>query len=489
MAKSKFTINHFLQPPTTELSHFLAGDNQLVICNGVNPSYKKGTLMKDLGYSIVGSTIQSGKSVLGLHNSRRTSPVQEMLATVDDSTSDDTQLFYSTGGAWTEITDAETAWANKAGISVEMEDFIGYTFFVGYGSTDGFLPVRTLTGSGHTFGTTLTTSMPSAKYIRRYRDRLYIANCDISGTAYPYRVYFSSVPSGGSISWTVASDFIDVDYSEQITGIEENWDRFIIFTEKSAYFYNQDEFKKVWEIGCVNNRTIQKAGDYVIWANKDNVWASTGGRPSPIANDILELLRASTSSNWRSSIVDNEYNLYLGATTSNGLSYTNCMATFNIDTGMWRWRELADAITSMACRLTGGDDYLWLGASDGDVHVKSRYIDASPVYTDNTASIRSHFRTKAYDFGDPSIRKFVSSLVAYAAYGGNLRLFYRVFDKSQESVQAFKELKNLNEVVTVLTDKGMKGHFIQFEGKEYSGNQSWEFYGFTAIVSAETEVS
>jgi hypothetical protein len=370
-------------------------------------------------------------------------------------------------------------------MDIEMEDFIGYTFFVGYSSTDGFLPPRTVTSTA-TFGTTNTTSMPNAKYIKRYRDRLYIANCDITGTAYPYRVYFSSVPSAGTITWTVASDFIDIDYSESITGIEENWDRFVIFTEKAAWFYNQDEFKKVWEIGCVNNRTIQKADDYLIWANKDNVWVSTGGKPVPIANDILELVRHSTSSNWRSAVVDGEYNLYLGATTANGLAYTNCLATYNISMGMWRWRELYDSLTAMCTRLTGGDDYLWLGTNDGEVHVKSRYIDSSPVYTDNTKAIVSHFRTKAYDFGDPSIMKFIEKVVAYAGYGGNLQLFYRVFDKNNEIDQEFKPIGTLPKVVNILADKSMSGYFIQFEGREMGTTKSWEFYGFTAILGTET---
>ena len=121
-----------------------------------------------------------------------------------------------------------------------MESFLEYCFFVGYDSTDSvFLPVGSLTGV--TFSTTTNvTNMPQAKYIKRYRNRLYVANCKISAALYPYRVYFASVAlGGGSLTWTVATDFIEVDYSEQITGIGENWDRLVIFTEYSAYLYDQ----------------------------------------------------------------------------------------------------------------------------------------------------------------------------------------------------------------------------------------------------------
>jgi hypothetical protein len=487
MNKAPFNINHFLQPASTEISHFLAGDNQLVVCNGVNPCYKKGLLIKDLGYSQVGDALQSGKPIRSLHHSRRTSAVKELLATVDDATSDDTQLFYSTGGAWTEIADAETAWSGNAGMDIETEDFIGYTFFVGYGTTDGFLPVRTLTGSGHTFGTTLTTDMPSAKYIKRYRDRLYVANCDISGTNYPYRICFSSVPSAGAITWTVASDFLDVDFSEEITGIEQNWDRFIIFTEFAAYMYDQSTLKKTWDIGCAGQRTIQNIGAYMVWANKDNVYASTGGRPAPIGNDILELIRKSTSTNWRSGVIDNEYHIYLGATSANGLSYTNCLATYNVDYGMWRWRELYDSVSSLAKFTDSGDDFLVIGCSDGEVMKKSKYTDTTPIYADDGLGIVSHFRTKAYDFGDPSIRKKIVQLVAYAENAQGLALSYRLFDKNQEAIQTFKPIGALTQVVNIF-EKSMEGYFIQFEGREYSENKPFSFYGLTALLGADNKI-
>ncbi|MBU2045131.1 MAG: hypothetical protein KJ712_00195, partial [Bacteroidetes bacterium] len=187
--------------------------NALYIQDNCITSYKMGAILKRPGYENLGSALQANKSISGLHNFRQSLTVQKALATCDDATSDDTQLFYSTGGAWTEITDAETAWANKAGMNVEFIDFIGYCIMVGWGSTDGFLPPASLTGT--TFSTsTQVTSMPSAKYITRYRDKVFIGNCDISGTAYPYRVYYSSVPSAGAISWTTATDFFDVDYSD-----------------------------------------------------------------------------------------------------------------------------------------------------------------------------------------------------------------------------------------------------------------------------------
>lgn len=485
--KTAVHIKHFLQPPSTQVSPFIAGENQLVIANGIDLSDTPGVMRKDLGYSQIGGTLQSGKSITGLHNFRQNASTQKMLATVDDSTSDDTQLFYSTGSTWTEIGAAETAWANKAGINVEMEDFITYCFMVGYGSTDGFITSASLTGT--TFSTsTNVTNMPSAKYIKRYRDRLYIANCDISSTGYPYRVYFSSVPSGATISWTVATDFIDVDYSEQITGLAENWDRLIIFTEYSAYMYDQSSKKKVWDVGCGNNRTICNSDAYLVWANQDNVWVSAGGgRPQAIGNEILQLLQNSTISNWSAEVVNREYNLYVGDTSANGISYSNCMLTYSFKTGMWRWREFHDDLSIIAKFNSSGDDQLWLGASDGEVHKKSQYTDATPIYTDDGQSISAWWRTKAYDFGDPSIQKEVSKVVAYCENGANMDLRFRIINKQNEVLMPFKSIGTLKKVIESF-DKKIEGNLIQFEGKEYSSDQSFSFYGISILLAAHEKL-
>ena len=479
---AKLHIKHFLQPPIITASPFIPGDNQLIVCNGVNPSYEYGVLKKDLGYSQIGTTtLQAGKPIRSLYHFRQSSSVDKLLATCNDADGDDdTKLFYSTGGDWTEIAAAETAWNGKEDMDIEMESFLGYCFFVGYGATDGFLAVGSLTGT--TFSTaTNVTNMPGAKYIKRYRDRLYIANCDISGTTYPYRVYFSSIPTAGAITWTVAGDFIDIDYSEQITGIEQNWDRLIIFTEFSAYMYDQSSKKKIWDLGCAGQRTIQNIGAYMIFANKDNVYMSTGGRPEPIGNNIKQLLQNSTPSNWRSAVVDEEYNLYLGDSVSaGGLTYSNVMLTYNINTQMWRWRELGDSVDSLAKYTTSGDDFLVLGCADSEIHKKSKYSDTTPIYADDGAPIISHWRTKPYDLTDPSVEKKINEIIAYTEYGNNMTIRYRIFDKNREVLMPFKSIGTLNKVVSKFDNlKKLEGNFIQFEGKELSDQKAFSFFGFT----------
>lgn len=486
MPAQSIHLTNFLTPPSTELSPFLMADNQLAICNGVNLGWKKGSIIKDLGYSKVGSTLQSGKAITGLHNFRQSSTVQKMLATVNNSAGTNLTLQYNNAGTWTAIS-VSTTYNGFEDAQTYMEDFIGYCFIVGYDATDDvFLPVASLTGT--TFSTsTNVTSMPQGKFIKRYRDRLYVANTYYSATAYPYRVFFSSIPTAGAITWTPASDFFDVDFSEAITGLGTNWDKLAIFTEFSTYIYDQETKVKGWDIGCINGRTIANLGSYLIWANKDNVWASTGGRPTPIANDIKELLLNSSPSAWRATVVGKEYYLYLGDTEANGLSYNNCMCIFDSELGYWRWRELYDDVTALARYTTNNEDFLYMGVADGMVHVKSKYTDASKVYTDDGNPVLSHFRTKAFDFGDPSIAKTIIKIVSYCLHAQQMTLRFRVMDKNNEVIMPFTDIGKLTQVINYY-DKTLTGNFLQIEGKEYSSNQPFEFYGLSLLLLPDNKL-
>jgi len=470
---------NFIEGLYTDVPPHLVPENGLYLMDNCEVSYKLGAITKRCGYKNIGSALQTDKSITGLFNFRQTAATRKMLATVDDSTSDDTQLFYSTGGAWTEIADAETAWANKAGINVEMESFIGYCFFVGYGATDGFLPVGSLTNT--TFSTsTNVTNMPQAKYIKRYHDRLYVANCYESATAYPFRVYFSSVPTAGSITWTVASDFLDVDYSEEITGLGSNWDRLMIFTEYSAYMYDQQFFKKVWDVGCANHRTIKNSGAYMIWADMDGVWISTSGRPENVSGRVKDFIHFSDMTSAFAEVVDEEYHLYIGSVTVNGVTYSNCDLILNLPTMSWRVAEYGDTPTIFAKYYASGQDHLWFGDSSGDVHELGKYTDSTILTSDDGAPIHSWFQTSGFSLGAPSAVKRFNKIMTYADRGQGLKLKARVVDKNTQALTPFAKLGDVTKYINEYQCNPDRGNFLQIEGVENGSLPYWSFYGFTA---------
>jgi hypothetical protein len=478
-----------LKGVNTNISPLLQSPDQPSMLNGCTNTYKIGALTKDLGYEQVGSTIESGKSILGLYNFIQEPGVEKTFATVDDATSDDTQLFYKTAaGAWTEIAAAEVAWANFAGINVEMESFIAYCFFVGYGATDGFLPVGSVTGT--TFSTaTNVTSMPKAKYIKRYRDRLYVANCQIASTSYPYRVYFSSVPSAGAITWTVATDFIDVDFSDQITGIAQNWDKLIVFTLYSTYFYDQTSFKKVFDYGCSNNRTIATSGPYTMWANSDGVWLSTGGQPQNIAGEVIDFFRNSSNPlNWFAKLVDEEYHIYLGNVSVNGVTYLNVRLTFNIPLSNWRVREEGHNMTIFARYNSSGVQRLYMGDVNGKVYNQGKYTDATLLSSDAGLDIGSNFELAPIHLQAIAKNKRIKSLVTFADKAMGLKLKARVIDRNSRVLTPYKPLGELTQYINSFDPEADEGVLLQIAGTEYGQNTYWSFFGYALDFDDEGNI-
>jgi len=487
---ARFPFFSFIQGLNTGVSPFLQPQSSLTVANGVNTSYKLGSILKDTGYSRVSTQIENNKSITGLFDFQQTGAIQRTFATVNDSTDDDTQLFAKEpAGAWSEIAAAETAWANKANINVEMEEFINYLFIVGHGATDGFITPSSVTGT--TFSTsTNVTSMPNAKYIKKFRDRLYIANCDIAGTPYPYRVYFSSVPSAGAITWTVATDFFDVGYNLDVTGMTATSDLLYIFTRDQAFFYDQSQLRQIWHYGCSNHRTIQAFGPYAIWCTGDNIAITTGGQPQLIGGSVIDFIRGGTAQSFFSAQIDDEYYLYVGTVTVNGLTYTNCLLTYNFATDSWRSRELADDVTIMARYFdnTNWENRLYMGDADGNVWDKSKYTDTTIAQSDSETTlgtpvtpISSSFEL-TLPFGSMNSVNEVDNFVAYADRALGLKLKIRVLDRNARIIMPYTPIGELKQFVNTFNIEIEKGAIIQIQGSETGTNPHWSFHGFEIEV-------
>lgn len=478
--------SNFVKGANTAVSPFVQQDNSLYVQNGVNSSYKIGAMYKDLGYSrVANAAVRAGKSVLGAFDFRQEPGTQKFLATVNDSGDSDTELWYNNAGTWAEIPAAETAWAGVANCNVEMESFIGYCFFVGHNGSS-FLPVGSLTGT--TFSTsTNVTSMPQGKFIIRYRDRLYVLNARESATNYPYRMYSSSIPSAGSITWT-NTDFEDFDYSEEITGCGVNWDMLVVFTKFRAFFYNQDQKKQLWEIGCANHRSIKSYGPYMFFANNDGVWVSQGGGfPENISGEIIDFVRNANPDNFFAEIVDEEYHLYVGSSvTVNGVAYSNVKLTYNIPTDSWRWRELYDDLTIFAKFHNGttGQDRLYMGDTGGFIWDKSKYTDSTLAYSDSELTlgtvvnpIHSSMETKPFFMGDPRAIKRLKSISVYAERAQNVMVKYRVLDNNTRGVTPYLPIGTLNQYINNFEGSNTEFNMIQFEFTEYSTNPYFSIFG------------
>jgi hypothetical protein len=477
------------------VSPFLQPENSPTILNGVNHTYKLGALMKDTGYSRVGDISSAAKAITGLYNFKQSSVTQKILRTKNSDDGANLVLQYNNGGTWTAI-NTGTTWNLFEDAKVEFETFLGHCFFVGYDSTDSvFLPVGSLNNT--TFSTTANvTGMPTGKFIKRYRSRLYVANCNVSGNLYPYRVYISDVPSAGALTWVEAATtgFLDVDYGSYITGIGMNWDKLVVFTDEGMWHYNQSEWKQVYDTPCTNHRTIKNYGEYMIWVNTDGVFYSTGGSPKNIAGPIMDYIRTSNPYNYFAEIVDEEYYLYMGSCTVDGVAYSNCVAIFNFPTSSWRVRELTNAMSVFAKYASGTDMRLYMGSTVGEVYNKAKYTDATLISTDayitaGTGSpIHAQFELAPMYMSAVSVAKMAKNLTAIADRAQGLTLFARVLDKNTRVLTPYKEIGKLTQFINSFSVDVNKGVFLQIMGAEYSSNPYFSFYGLELEVEKHSEI-
>lgn len=121
------------------------------------------------------------------------------------------------------------------------------------------------------------------------------------------------------------------------------------------------------------------------------------------------------------------------------------------------------------------------------VHVKSKYTDSTPLYTDDGTPILAHWQTRAFDFGDPAVKKTVNKIVTYCKSGQQLTLRFRVYSQNNEIVMPWTEIGQLGSIVNQF-DKLLTGHFIQFEGKEFSSRQAFEFYGLSLQLGQDSNL-
>jgi hypothetical protein len=469
----------------TNVSPFIAEPNSCFVLSGCNVSHKLGAMLKDTGYTRVGDVASSSTPITGLFDWRPAGGSQQTLRTKNNDAGTNLLLQYNNAGTWTDIA-LGGAWDGFEDCKVEVENFIGYAFFVGYDATDDvFLPVGSLTGT--TFSTaTNVTNMPQGKYILRYRDRLYVLNCKIGATKYPYSVYQSEIPSGGTLTWT--PNQLNVDYGEEITGGAVNWDTLMIFTDAKAYRYDGSTFLKVWDRGAYH-RTIKNNGADMIFCDQTNVWMSRGGgRPSPIGGKFIDFIRNGTPSSFFAEMVDEEYNLYVGNVTVNGLSYTNCMGTFNFDTQTWRWRELHDEMSIFARKLLSGRQRLYMGASDGDVHNKAKYTDDTLVSADDGNDIASYFELAPIQIGNLKTRKGIKALRAYAERAQGLQLYGRVIDTQTRTTSEFKPIGQLTKYINSFDVDIDEGVLLQIAGSEESQLPYWSFFGIELDVEEVSKI-
>ena len=471
--------NNFLGLINNGVSDFLMRENELSAAKNVW-SYKLGKLQKVPGYSQIGNQITAHRDISFLHYYYDTeNKIDYMLAVSSDD--DDLILKYRTTGDFSTINGIGTSWEGYASAKVDMTNFLGRTFIVGYMDGSLFLPNATVNGTTFSTSDTDISSMPQGKFVIVYNDLLYVLYAKKGTTIYPSRAYYSDEISSGNISWNnLSTKFISFGYDngDEITGVAVALNRLIVFKNFSMWSYDESSVSKIADIGCNSYRSIKVINGILYWTNRKGIWRWTGSAPELISGKVQPFFDAISQSTVKNQIAEvydeNEYRVFIGDITVDNIAYTNTWICFNTLQNNFYIRCTYDKATSACVYVESNTDKkrTYFGNDNGHVMKFAHEVDS--VYSDNEHAIDSFFTTKAYDHGVPEDLKFTNRIVFFTNYAVGMKC---AVEKNNSGI--FKEsyaIINNNNISEARIN--VSSNRTRYKFYEKGKGKSWEFEGF-----------
>lgn len=365
---------------------------------------KLGRAVMRGGSSMLGSQIADGKECIGLYSHITTAGVKVPLAVFNDATDTNADIYGYTS-AWAKVKENITA-----GARVRFETFLDTTVAV-----NGAEAMATADGTSWitTGGNLDVGNMPTATLVKEWQDKLYAAG----DPSYPDRLYFSSTPVVGAISWTSGNGYIDIEPEEgagAISALAKVPGYFLVFKKRSLKRWDGASTypESLMKIGTVSQEAVVETRQSCFFFNKLGIFETTGGYPRKVSRRIQDIIYAIPSSYYGkvSGWGDND-NVYfsIGDITISGTTIKNCVAVYNIDSQSCallsfpnefkRWGNYVDA---------NDDEIIMAGDDDGNVW---KLFDGST--DDAGAMIKWMIQFHAQEFGSRGRYKDISKAVVY----------------------------------------------------------------------------
>jgi len=387
------------------------------VCMAVNLVFDdilgRAVLRKDR--TQLGAQITDNKNCLGLYQHITTAGVKVPLA-----------VFNAVGDATAVLSKYTTnAWSNaKTGLTKDLkmrfETLLDTTVAVNgadaISSADGASWVTT--GGNLDVG-----NMPKGTMVREWQDKIFTAG--VSGDL--DRVYFSSTPTGGAVSWTAGNGYIDVEPEEGtggITGLNKVPGYLLIFKERSLKRWDGSSTypESLITIGAPSQEAIVQTKQSCYYFNKRGIYETTGGYPRKISRRIQEIIDAipasyySSVSGWG----DGERVYFsIGDITWRDLNLNNVVIMYSIDSQIWsvltfpteikRWSNFVDA---------NGDEIIMAGDNDGNVW--------QVFNTEAATDIDWLIQYQVQEFGSRGRTKSIAKIVTFTEHVRNGKLSIRI---------------------------------------------------------------
>ena len=389
----------------TNISPRLKPENSVKLGMNVDFDEDIGAAVSRLGTAIVNQQLENGKAILGLHNFRDTASTDHALLAVVNNSGDTNSVVTDVEND-TVITGGSKWNALTASAKARFLTYLDTVLLVNGTSTNA--PSQ-WSGSGNvttTGGTFDLGNLPISDpdYVIEFLDRVYLAK-EGDDT-----LFYSSVPSSGSISWTSGNGNVEIEPEDGgggIKGFGKVPNYLLIFKERSMKRWNfQSAFpESLVQIGTPSQESVVMGGGQCAFFSASDetskgFYVTRGDRPVPISHNRVRNIKkwvdaigASNYANVAGWATDTHFAWSVGDVTVDGTDYTNVVLRWNRIFDQWSVRSYPSEFKVFSKFVTSSKNVVVGGDDDGNVIE----LDKADTFTDYPSSAPIHWEVLLQD--------------------------------------------------------------------------------------------
>ena len=387
------------------------------------------------GIARLGVQIVNNSTVLGVHQFITTGGTDVLLASVNDAATPDNSDIYSSsnaGATWTKETEAAVVdWTKN--LKVHFLTYLDTV--VAYNGTDTAASSANGTTWVATGGNLEVQNFPAGDTAIEWNDKVYVSGV----SANKNRLYYSSVPSAGAITWD--GEYIDIEPEDgggDITALAKVPGYLLIFKERSLKRWNGSSTfpDDLFRVGVASMEAVTECRGiaYFFAGNGKGVYITNGGRPQKISRPVQDIIDAIPSAYYDDvnshSDGDNVY-FAIGDITLDGLTYGNCVLKYSVDSQTWSLQSYPAKEPQMWLSLKlSGVTYSAFGDDDGELVV----IDSGTQ--DGSTVIEYVFQTHEIELVDTI--QDITGIVVHTRNAKSAKVLARVDGGDWKSIGSIK---------------------------------------------------
>lgn len=358
----------------------------------------RGAISGRAGSTLIGNNL--GTAVLGLANFRDSGGGTNHRLMATDSGGN---TYYFNGSTF-----VATLTGDTNGLKTRFVEYLDV--IARLNGTDG---VKSWNGSSSwvTSGGALDVgNWPSGtKFGNVFNSRVYAGGSD----SQPDRAYYSSIPSGGAISWTSGNGYLDVNPNDGdggLTAFITNGTVQLFFKRTSLYRWDGSSTfaNKVIGIGTPSQECVAAHDSgwvyfFGIGRNSVGAYKTTGGYPQKISLNIARWFEAIPASNYSSIaafVDDDHFSISVGSITVDGQTYSNAWFVYTISMQIWHienrvtlftyfipYIDSTGAVTTVGGDTAGNVQTINAGTDDNGTPISAE-VELGPVVATTRGRIK-----------------------------------------------------------------------------------------------------